>query len=179
MYRSIFDSDRTALDSAHIQHIIDQAKQMLAGCVNLFQIIQNHLPTVNMCCRECRKSDDGVHRRADIMRHIIQKCCLCLVRMFRLRKCISQIFILFYLTFFFFCRITIRNQNSAQISVFIVSLRHNEHNQPSFIHCLRCKTQYFTAFQTLFHCTRIDKFPICLPKWLCNNLTYQFFLMFF
>ena len=82
---------------------------MLTGYMDFFQIIQNKLLIVNMCCRKRSKSNDRIHRRADIMRHIIQKHSLRPVRMFCSRKCISQIPILRNLTFFFFCHITIRN----------------------------------------------------------------------
>ena len=177
MYCCIFNPDRTTLNSAHIQHIINQTEQMLAGCLDFFQILQNKLCTANMCCCKCSKANDGIHRRADIMRHIVQKCCLCFIRMFRSRKCISQILILLYFTFFFFCHITVRNQNCTQLPVFIISLWHNNYRHPSFIHCLNRKTQRLTFFQTLCHCTHIDKFPICLLKRFCNNLLYHFFQM--
>ena len=179
VYNCIFNPYRTVLDSAHIQHIIDQAEQMLTGYMDFFQIIQNKLLIVNMCCRKRSKSNDRIHRRADIMRHIIQKHSLRPVRMFRSRKCISQIPILRNLTFFFFCRITDCNQNCTQFPIFIISLWHNNHCHPSFIHCPSCKTQRFTFFQTFCHCTYIDKFPVCLLKWLCNHLPYKFFLMRF
>ena len=152
---------------------------MLTGYMDFFQIIQNKLLIVNMCCRKRSKSNDRIHRRADIMRHIIQKHSFRPVRMFCSRKCISQIPILRNLTFFFFCHITIRNQNCTQFPIFIISLWHNDHCHPSFIHCPGCKTQRFTFFQTLCHRTYIDKFPICLLKWLCNHLPYKFFLMRF
>ena len=168
MYRCIFNPDRATLNSAHIQHIIDQTKQMLTGCLNFFQIIQNKLCTANMCCCKCSKSNNRIHRR-----------CLRPVRMFSGCKCISQILILFYLMFFFFCHITVRNQNSIQFSIFIISLRYNDYRQPSFIYCLRCKTQRFVFFQTLCHRTHINKFPIGFLKWFCNNLLYQFFQMCF
>ena len=152
---------------------------MLSRRMDLFQIIQNKLRAVDMCCRKCSESNDRIHRRADIMRHIIQKGCLRLVRMLRNRKCISQILILFHLTFFFFCHITIRNQDCTQVLILIIFLRHNDHRHPSFIHCPCCKTQCHTFFQSLRHRTHIGKFPIRLLKWLCNNLLYQFFLMCF
>lgn len=43
MYNCIFNPYGTVLDSAHIQHIIDQAEQMLTGYMDLFQVIQNKL----------------------------------------------------------------------------------------------------------------------------------------
>ena len=111
VYRCIFNSNRTALDSAHIQHIIDQAKQMLTGCMNFFQIIQNKFCVANMRCRKCCKSNNRIHRRTDIMGHIIQERCFRPVCMFRSCECISQILIPLYLSFFFLCYITVRNQN--------------------------------------------------------------------
>ena len=49
MYNCIFNPYGTVLDSAHIQHIIDQAEQMLTGYMDFFQIIQNKLLIINMC----------------------------------------------------------------------------------------------------------------------------------
>ena len=175
MYRCIFNPDRTTLDPAHIQHIIDQTEQMLTGCMDLFQIIQNKLFTANMCCCKCSKSDDCIHWCTDVMRHIIQKCCLRLVRMFCSRKRISQILILLYLSLFFFCHITVRDQDCTQFSFFIISLRHNDERQPSSIHRLSCKTQCLAFLQALRHRAHIDEFPICFLKWFCNDLLYHFF----
>ena len=93
---------------------------MLTGYMDFFQIIQNKLLIVNMCCRKRSKSNDRIHRRADIMRHIIQKHSLRPVRMFCSRKCISQIPILRNLTFFFFCRITDCNQNCTQFGITVI-----------------------------------------------------------
>ena len=149
MYRCIFNFNGTALNSAHIQHIIDQTEQMLAGCTDFFQIIQNKLCIINMCCRKYCESDDRIHGCTDIMGHITQKRCFRPVRMLRSCKCISQILILRYLTFFFLCGITVCNQNGTKFPVFIISLRHNDHCQPSFIRCLSCKAQHLTFLQTL------------------------------
>ena len=39
-----------------------------------------------MCCRQCRVSDDGIHRSTDIMGHIIQKYSFSSVGVLRCRK---------------------------------------------------------------------------------------------
>ena len=71
------------------------------------------------------------------------------------------------------------NRHLYTISHLYISLWHNDHCHPSFIHCPSCKTQRFTFFQTFCHHPYIDKFPVCLLKWLCNHLPYKFFLMRF
>ena len=128
-----------------------------------------------MCCCKCGESNHRIHRRTDIMRHIIQKRGLRPICMLRNSKRISQILVLFYLVFLFFCHITVCNQYGTQLSILIISLRHNDHRQPFSVRHLNGKAQRLTIFQTLCHRTPVGKFPICLLKWLCNHLLYQFF----
>ncbi len=59
-----------AFDMAHIQYVIDQTQQMVSGCLNLFQIFRNLFLLINMCDGKICKSDDSVHRGADVMGHI-------------------------------------------------------------------------------------------------------------
>ena len=80
-----------ALDTAHIQHIIDQAQQMIAGRCDLSQVILHLFGIINMCRRKGCKSNDGIHRRPDIMGHIIQECRLRFVGVLCRRQCILQV----------------------------------------------------------------------------------------
>ena len=67
---------------------------MITGCGDLGQIILHLFPVVNVCGGKRRKSYDSIHRRPDIVGHIIEKCCLRPVGVLRSRKRILQIEIL-------------------------------------------------------------------------------------
>ena len=62
-----------ALNSAHIQHIVDEAEQMVAGCHNFFQIALHLVPLVDVGGGQGCKADNGVHGGADIVRHVGQE----------------------------------------------------------------------------------------------------------
>ena len=85
------DLDLSALNPAHVQNIIDQAQQMVAGCGDLGQIILDLLGIVDMRCGKGRKSDDSVHRRPDVVGHIIEKCSLCPVGMLGCSKRVLEV----------------------------------------------------------------------------------------
>ena len=92
-----------AFNTAHIQNVIDQAQQMVSRCHNLFQIFRYLFLVVHM--RDCKsgKSDNRVHRRADVMGHIGQKdafCLVCLVRL--LQRVFQQIFLFDFVSDLFF-----------------------------------------------------------------------------
>ena len=59
-----------AFDTAHIQYIINQAEQMIAGGHNLFEVFLHQLFLVDVSNRKRRKAHNGVHRRADIVGHV-------------------------------------------------------------------------------------------------------------
>ena len=75
--------DFSALDPAHVQHIVNQAKQVLAGRQNFGQVVFHFLPVVNVGYRQRRETDDCVHRRADIMGHVGKEGALCFIRFLR------------------------------------------------------------------------------------------------
>ena len=52
IHRLCLQGDPTAFDAAHIQHIVDEGQQMLAGGGDLFQVINDLIPVVNMGGRE-------------------------------------------------------------------------------------------------------------------------------
>ena len=81
----------SALDTAHVQNIIDQAQQMIAGRGDLGQIILHLLLIVNM--RRCQrgKADNCIHGGPDIMGHVVQERGLGPVRVLRRCQGILQI----------------------------------------------------------------------------------------
>ena len=66
----LFQVELAALNAAHIQDIIDQREQMVAGGQDLAQIVLDLVLVVNAADRQCGEADDGIHGRADIVRHI-------------------------------------------------------------------------------------------------------------
>ena len=73
MHCLFLDLDFAALDAAHIQHIVDEGEQMLAGGGDLFQVVQHLLAVVDVGRRQRGEADDGVHRGADIVAHVEQE----------------------------------------------------------------------------------------------------------
>ena len=73
VHRAQFERNLAALDTAHIEHIVDEREQMLARRRGLFQVVEHLLTVVDMGGRERGEADDRVHRRADVVRHIEQK----------------------------------------------------------------------------------------------------------
>ena len=61
-----------------------QVQQMVAGNQDLIKTVLNLLTIINVSRRNIRKSDDRVHGRSNIMRHVGQKSVLGVVRMSRL-----------------------------------------------------------------------------------------------
>ena len=86
----LFQMHPAALNAAHIQHIINQADQMVAGSQYLFQVFQYLVFSVYMRDSQSCKTDNRVHRRTDIMRHIGKEHALCLVCTVRLEKSVLQ-----------------------------------------------------------------------------------------
>ena len=72
-----------ALDFGHIQHIVNQSKQMLAGKGNLFQTVLKLLGIVDVGCGNGGHSHNGIHWGADIVAHVREELTLRLVRMLR------------------------------------------------------------------------------------------------
>ena len=71
--------DFPALNTAHIQDIIDQWEQMITGGKNLTQIIPNPFFIINVAYSQCGKTNNRIHWCPDIVRHIGKKGALCLV----------------------------------------------------------------------------------------------------
>ncbi len=75
MHRLLIQTDASALDAAHIENIVDQAQQVRTGGADLRQIILHQLRVADMGLRQRRKTDNGIHRRPDIMGHAVQESC--------------------------------------------------------------------------------------------------------
>lgn len=73
VHRAQFERNLAALDTAHIEYIVDEREQMLARRRGLFQVVEHLLTVVDMGGRKRGEADDRVHRRADVVRHIEQK----------------------------------------------------------------------------------------------------------
>ena len=71
---AFFELVLTGIHLRDLQHIIDQSQQALAGLRDLAQIFPQFLSVVHIPLGKIGKSDDGVHRRTHIMRHIGKKC---------------------------------------------------------------------------------------------------------
>ena len=59
-------------NSAQIQHVINQIKKMLGATANLLQAVAGLFIKL-LLLGDFRKSDNGIHRRADIVAHIAEK----------------------------------------------------------------------------------------------------------
>ena len=108
MHRFFFNFYFSALDAAHIQHIIDEGKQVLAGGRDLFQVVQHLFLIVDMGRSQRGEANDGVHRGADIVAHIEQELplgtvCrpLVLERDLQLAVLFLQLGLILFLLFFF------------------------------------------------------------------------------
>ena len=80
-HRLIFNF--AAFYTADIEHIVNQAHQIAGALLNLLQTAA-HLRLRLLAQRNIRKANDSVHRRSDIMRHIVQESCFGIIR--RLRR---------------------------------------------------------------------------------------------
>ena len=69
----LLDRHLAALDTAHIENIIDEGEQMLTRHSDLPEIIPHLLRMLEL--RGCKpgEADDGIHRGTDIVRHAIQE----------------------------------------------------------------------------------------------------------
>ncbi len=77
-----------AFNSAHVQHIIDQAEQMLAGDVDLLQVLYDHFLIIHMRNSQCSIADHRIHRCTDVMRNTVEESGLCLIGILCHSQCI-------------------------------------------------------------------------------------------
>ena len=71
----------SALNAAHIQHIVDEGKQVIARYGDFLQIISNRISVIDMRRRQGSKAYDGIHWRTDIMAHAVEEGGLSLIGM--------------------------------------------------------------------------------------------------
>ena len=70
------DFDAPAFDSAHVQNVVDESEQMIAGGKNLFERIFDLRAVFKMPQRQIREPDYRIHRRPDVVAHVRQESCL-------------------------------------------------------------------------------------------------------
>ena len=77
--------DLAAFDAAHLEHVVDEGQQVLAGAVDLAQVAAYfvHRQAVALC--DGGVADDGVHGGADVMGHVGQEGRFGPARLLRLR----------------------------------------------------------------------------------------------
>ena len=91
------------LDFAHVEHIVDKAQQMLTGALHLADVLLELFGVVLFVRHQARDAHDGIHRGADVMRHIGKELALgaaCVLRslfgafrrLHRLRKLLIDLF---------------------------------------------------------------------------------------
>ena len=62
-----------ALDAAHVQHVVDKAEQEAGGLADLRQIVPHQRRVVRVGGGQGGEAHDSVHRRTDIVGHIVEK----------------------------------------------------------------------------------------------------------
>ncbi len=66
----LLDLHLSALNPAHVQDIVDQAQEVVAGGEHLLQAVPHLIPVVDMAGRDGGETDDGVHGGAYVVGHI-------------------------------------------------------------------------------------------------------------
>lgn len=84
--RLLLDLHLAGLDAAHVEHVVDQAEQVLARGGDLLQVLLDLGLVVDVRGGKRRKADDGVHGRPDVVRHVVEEARLCLVGVLRGKK---------------------------------------------------------------------------------------------
>ena len=73
MHRLNAQGGLATLDAAHIQNVVDDAQQQLAGAFQLVQVLGQLFRLVQLVLHQGRQPDDGVHGGADIVAHVGKK----------------------------------------------------------------------------------------------------------
>src|SRR5688572_28259840 len=82
----------TGFDFRQIEDIVDQLEQMLAGRMNRLEVLLGISFVASVpALEQLRKTQDRVHRCADVVAHISEKLALRLVRSLRLLFCFAQL----------------------------------------------------------------------------------------
>ena len=71
----------SALDTAHVEHVIDERQQMVARYGDLLQVVSHSIAVVDMSGSKRSEANDGIHRCANIVAHAVEEGGLCLTGM--------------------------------------------------------------------------------------------------
>ena len=74
-----FKRSLTTLNPCHLKNIINQRQQKRTGMLDLTDIINHPFLIIQVLFQKICKPYDCIHRCTDIMAHIKQKTCLCLI----------------------------------------------------------------------------------------------------
>ena len=66
----LLDRHAPGFDAAHIQNVVDDPQQMLRGGADLLQVFLHLVAGRGIVHGDVVQTDDGVHRRADLMAHV-------------------------------------------------------------------------------------------------------------
>ena len=121
----LFKANLARLNAAHIENIIDEREQMRTRNDSLVQIILDQHRVIQIIQRKVCKTDNGIHRRADVMRHVRKEHRLCIVRLFGLHKSLFQKFLLFLKFLLLFSNLCVQFH---LLSGYIVN-EHERHNK--------------------------------------------------
>ena len=68
---AVFQLQLAGLDLRNVEDVVDDRQQVLAGCVDLAQPLG--LACRGLGAQQVGEAEDGVHRRADFVRHVAQE----------------------------------------------------------------------------------------------------------
>ena len=83
MYKRQDQRQLTALNFAHVQHVVDEAEQMSGGEIDFIETIQHPVLVAQAALGNRGHANNTVHRRAHIMGHAGEKVALCRVGLLR------------------------------------------------------------------------------------------------
>ena len=81
----VFENHAARFNAAHIENVIDESEQVFCACPDLFQIGPGLRREIRIPQGNVVKTDDRVHRGADLMAHVGEKACLCPAALLRQR----------------------------------------------------------------------------------------------
>ena len=176
-----FQMDFSTLDTAHIQYIINQWEEMVAGWKNLVQIIPDSFLIINITYRQCCKTDNRIHWCPDIVRHIGKESTLCPV------CCLCSTYCLWKCLIHFPVSSTVwHNQNKFLFPVYLTA--HRNIMKPAFFPCFQMnifEISFFlfmnlNSFQIIFLCISLFcHMQFCQNTTILTNLFYRNAQQFF
>ena len=86
-HRLIFNF--AALNTTDIEHIVNQAHKIAGALLDFLQTAA-HLRLRLLAQRNIRKANNRIHRRPDIMRHVVQEFCFGIIRCLRRLECLLK-----------------------------------------------------------------------------------------